>query len=334
LTTIDDILARLSKNTSDKYRIAKDISKEFVPTASLGLNRLLGGGVGIGKQSTFWGNESAGKSAFWLQSIGVNQALGRGCAYIDAEKTFDRDWAGRLGVNTDELLVSQVSSISDYTDIAIDFIKAGVEIIVVDSTSALMPKSFFEDDGTLKDFDRTGQIGQFARELGQSCRMIQGENFSCAMIHISQVRMDLAGFKPGMKASGGKEAGHADSLRVRMFSSKSDTVAIKGNIHVGDQIMEEQIGRKVTWTIDKNKQNGHFGTGDYDLYFRGDSVGIDKLGELLDYGIKYGIVQKGGAWLTMHTGERVQGRAKAVEYLRENEEAVAKLEAEILGQPI
>lgn len=332
MTTIDDILARLGKNTSDKYRIAKDISKEFVPTASLGLNRLLGGGVGVGKQSTFWGNESAGKSAFWLQSIGVNQALGRVCAYIDAEKTFDRDWAGRLGVNTDELLVSQVSSISDYTDVAIDFIKAGVEIIVVDSTSALMPKSFFED-GELKAFENTGQIGQFARELGQSCRMIQGENFTCAMVHISQVRMDLAGFKPGMKASGGKEAGHADSLRVRMFSSKSDTVAIKGNIQVGDQIMEEQIGRKVTWSIDKNKQNGHFGTGDYDLYFRGDSVGIDKYGELLDYGIKYGIVRKGGAWITIFD-EKFQGRPAAVEYLKNNEEVALKLEAEIIGQPI
>ncbi len=333
MTNIDDILARLSKNTSDKYRIAKDISKDYVPTASLGLNMLLGGGVGIGKQSTFWGNESAGKSAFWLQSIGINQAAGRGCGYIDAEKTFDRDWARRLGVNVDELLVSQVSSIGDYTDITVDFIKAGVEIIVVDSTSALMPKSFFED-GELKAFENTGQIGQFARELGQASRMIQGENFTCAMVHISQVRMDLAGFKPGMKASGGKEVGHADSLRVRMFSSKSDTAAIKGNIQVGDHIMEETIGRKVTWSIDKNKVNGHFGTGDYDLYFRGDSVGIDKYGELLDYGIKYGSVQKGGAWLTMPDGTRLQGRPKAVEYLRDNEEAVLKLEAEILAQPI
>lgn len=333
MTDIDDILAKLSKNTSDKYRIAKEISKEYVPTASLGLNMLLGGGVGIGKQSTFWGNESAGKSAFWLQSIGVNQKLGKGCAYIDAEKTFDKDWAARLGVNTDELLVSQVSSISDYTDVAIDFIKAGVEIIVVDSTSALMPKSFFEDDGTLKEFDRTGQIGQFARELGQSCRMIQGENFTCAMIHISQVRMDLAGFKPGMKASGGKEAGHADSLRVRMFSSKSDTTAIKDKLTIGGQLMEETVGRKVTWSIDKNKVNGHFGTGDYDLYFRGEDVGIDRVGELLDYGLKYGLVNKGGAWISIGD-QKFQGRPATIAYLKENEEAAEKLEAEILGQSI
>jgi len=333
LTDIDDILAKLSKNTNEKYRLARDISKDYIPTASIGLNMLLGGGVGIGKQTTFYGNESAGKSAFWLQSIGLNQKLGRVCAYIDAEKTFDPHWAQRLGVNTDELLVSQVSSIGDYTDVAHDFIKAGVEIIVVDSTSALMPKSFFEDDGTLKEFDRTGQIGQFARELGQSCRMLQGENFTCAMIHISQVRMDLAGFKPSMKASGGKEVGHADSLRVRLMSSKSDTTAIKGEVALGNTIVQENVGRKVKWYIEKNKMNGHFGEGEYDLYFRNQHVGIDRISEVLDYGIKYGTVRKGGAWIYIGE-EKFQGQPKAVEYLRQNPDVFEKMEVELLGQSV
>jgi len=333
LTTIDDILARLGKNTSDKYRIAKEISKDTLPTASLGLNMLLGGGLGVGKQTTIYGNESAGKSAFCLQTIGINQRLGTVCAYIDAEKTFDKDWAARLGVNTDELIVSQVSSISDYTDIAIDFIKAGVGLITVDSTSALMPKSFFEDDGTLKEFDRTGQIGQFAKELGQSCRMIQGENFTCAMVHISQVRMDLAGFKPGMKASGGKEAGHADSVRIKTMSSKSDDNSIKDKINIGGNLTETQIGRKVKWTIEKNKQNGRYGVDFYDLYFRGDFVGIDRAGEILDFGQRFGLITRGGSWYTIGE-ERFQGRDKAIKYLRDNEEAALKLEAEILGQPI
>lgn len=333
MTNIDDILARLSKNTSDKYRIAKDISKDYIPTASLGLNRLLGGGVGIGKQSTFWGNESAGKSAFWLQSIGVNQALGRACAYIDVEKTFDKDWAQRLGVNTNELLVSQVSSIPEYTDLCIDFIKAGIEIIVVDSTSALMPKSFFED-GVLKDFEKTGQIGQFAKELGQSCRMIQGENFTCAMVHISQVRMDLAGFKPGMKASGGKEAGHADSVRIKMLSSKAEDNTIKDKINIGGQLIETQIGRKVKWTVDKNKQNGRYGEDFYNLFFRGDFVGIDSAGEVLAIGIKTGLIDARGSHYYIGEDKIGQGASKATKYLRENPEVVEKLEAEILGQPI
>jgi hypothetical protein len=145
--------------------------------------------------------------------------------------------------------------------------------------------------------------------------------------------MDLAGFKPAMKASGGKEVGHADTLRIRMLSSKSDTYSIKGKIEVAGQLMEENIGRKVKWSIEKNKQNGHFGEGDYDLYFRGSNVGIDRLGEVLDYGIKYGLVRKGGAWIYLYD-EKFQGRDKAADYLRENPEVVEKLEAEILGQPI
>lgn len=329
MTGIEEILARLSPQTKEKYRLARDISKDYIPTASMGLNLVLGGGVGIGKQSTFWGNESAGKSALWLQSIGLNQKLGRGCAYIDAEKTFDWKWATRLGVNTDELLVSQVASIGEMTDISHDFIKAGVELIVVDSTSALMPKSFY-DDGELKAFDKTGQIGQFARELGQACRMIQGENYSAAMVHISQVRMDLGNsFMPGMKSSGGKEVGHMDSLRVRLFSSQSEKQALLGQVKSGDLVLEERIGREVTWTVDKNKINGHYGTYKYDLYFRGDFVGVDRAGELVDWGVKYGAIAKGGAWFTI-LGERCQGRPNAVKYVRSNSQVADQLEKEIV----
>lgn len=332
MTNIDDIMSRLSKETLGKFRLGRDISKDFLPTASFGLNKQIGG-LGVGKQTTFWGNESAGKSAFLLETAGLNQRLSRGVAYIDAEKTFDYEWAARLGVNVDEIMVAQVSSIGDFADISHDFIRAGAELIVVDSTSALMPKSFFED-GELKAFDKTGQIGQFARELGQACRMIQGENYTAAMVHLSQVRMDLGNsFMPGMKPSGGKETGHADSLRVRMFSSKSEKQAIMGKMSYGDVIIEEQIGRKVTWTIDKNKVNGRYGNGEFDLYVLGDKVGVDKTGEVLDYGIKYGLIEKGGAWLTV-AGERLQGRNKALDYLNSNPEVIEKIEAQILEKSL
>lgn len=327
MTNINDILAKLSKDSLSKFRLGRDISKDFLPTASYGLDRKVGG-LGVGKQSTFWGNESCGKSAFFLETAGINQKLGRGVGYFDVEGTFDPDWATRLGVDVDELLVAQVSSIGDYADLANDWIKAGVELIIVDSTSALMPKSFF-DEGEMKSFDKTGQIGQFARELGQSSRMIQGSNYSAALVHISQVRMDLGNsFMPGMKPSGGKETGHADSLRIRMFSSKSEKQAIMGNVFYGDIPVQEQIGRKVTWTVDKNKVNGKYGQGEYDLYVLGNKVGIDRNGEVLDYAIKYGVVEKGGAWLTVE-GERLQGRTKALDYLENNPEIVEKLIASI-----
>lgn len=323
-------MARLSKDTLAKVRLASEIKKDFIPTPSLGINMSVGG-FAIGKQTTIWGNESAGKSAIAIQAAAMAQAQDRGVAYFDVEKTLDPDWIRRLGADPDQMALSQVSSIGEYTDLAHDLIKAGVELIVVDSTSQLMPKSFY-DEGEMKAFDNTGQIGQFAREMGQAGRMIQGQNFSAAIVHISQVRMDLAGFKPGMKASGGKEVGHADSLRIKIFSGRGENYALSGKIQYGDNLIEEQIGRKVTWVTEKNKVNGHYGNGTYDLYFLGDHVGVDKIGELIEYGKKYGIIE-GSTWLTVY-GEKFQGKANTVNYLRDNPEIAEKLEAEILAKSI
>lgn len=327
MTDIDEIMSRLSKDTLAKFRRGTDISKEFIPSPSFGLNQLIGGGFGVGKLTTLWGNESAGKSAHALQTSAIAQRQGLGVGYFDAEKTFDPVWARKLGVNTDEIFVSQVSSISDYADVCNDWIKAGVSLISLDSTSALMPKSFFEND-EMKPFENTGQIGQFAKELGQANRMVQGTNFSAALINISQVRMDLAGFKPSMKASGGKEVGHQDSLRVRLFSSKSEDKALKGEVFG----MQEIIGRTVTWSIDKNKMNGRYGSGTYALYTQGDFIGIDKASELLEYGKRYNIVE-GSTWLSIY-GEKFQGGAKAAAHIRENPEVAEKLEAEIIAKSV
>lgn len=331
--SVDDIFASLDKDTLSMVRRGRDISKEKIPTASFGINNLLDGGLSIGKQHTFWGNEQAGKSALMLQTIALNQKLGNVCAYIDAEHSFDYEWAERLGVDVDNILVSQASTISDVADLQVKFIRAGARLIVIDSTSALMPKSFFKE-GEMKDFDKAGQIGQLAKDLGQMCKMVQGVNFSCAIVHISQVRMDLGNaFMPGMKPTGGKETEHSDSFRVRLFSSKSEKQAIMGNIQRGGMLIEERIGRNVTWNIDKNKINGKYGTGEYSLYTLGEHVGIDRASELLAYGIKFGIIVKGGAWYTIYD-ERFQGDNKAKAYIRENAEVAEKLEAEINAQSI
>ena len=224
----------------------------------------------MGKQHTFWGNEQAGKSAVMLQTVGVNQALGHTCAYIDVEKTFDEEWATRLGVDTDKLIISQASTISDVANLQIKLIQSGVRLIVIDSTSFLQPKSFF-DDGEVKAFDKAGQIGQYAKDMGQMCKMVNGVNYSTAICHISQVKMDLGNsFMPGMKPDGGKATEHADSVRIRLFSSKSEKQAIMGKIQRGSMLIEERMGRKVTWSIDKNKVNGRYGTGEYELYVLGD----------------------------------------------------------------
>jgi hypothetical protein len=133
---------------------------------------------------------------------------------------------------------------------------------------------------------------------------------------------------PGLKAAGGMESGHTDQLRVRMFSSKSEKQAIMGQVQRGGILIEERIGRVVTWSIDKNKLNGTYGTGTYNLHVLGDFVGVDRASELLAYGIRYGVVSKGGAWFTIY-GERVQGEPKAIGYIRAHPEVAEKLEADI-----
>lgn len=328
MTTIDDILAGLDKETLKMVRRGKDITKEKIPTASFGINGILGGGLSIGKQHTIWGNEQSGKSCLMLQTIAVNQALGNPCAYIDAEHTFDHEWAESLGVDTNNLLVTQASTISDVADLQVKMITQGMRLVVIDSTSALMPKSFFKE-GEMKDFDKAGQIGQLAKDLGQMCKMVQGINFSCAVVHISQVRMDLGNsFMPGMKPTGGKETEHSDSFRARLFSSKSEKQAIMGNVQRGPMLIEERIGRKVTWSIDKNKINGRYGTGEYALYTQGNNLGISRGSELVAYGIKYGVIEKGGAWYTVY-GERFQGETKVLQHIEENDNVADKLEQDI-----
>lgn len=332
MVNIDELLARLSSNTLTKFKMGRDITNDVVPTASIGLNMMIGGGFGKGKQTTIFGNQSAGKSALLMQTIAMNQK-DIGCAYLDTEKSWDNRWARKLGVDVDAIPVSRVSSISDMADICNDWVKAGFELIVVDSTSSLMPKSFYED-GEYKSFDKTGQIGQFAGQLGQACRMVQGTNFNTAFVNISQIRMDLGNsFMPGIKASGGKEMEHLDSLRIKLFSSKSEKQAITGEVMRGGQLMQESIGRRVTWTIDKNKINGRFGTGSYDLITQGESVGIDRAAEVLDYATLFGLIDKRGAWFFFGE-EKAQGRPAAIEFLKENSDIREKLEVELADKSI
>lgn len=328
--SFEDIMAGLDKKTKAMVKIGSEINRDAVPTASYNLNKLLGGGFRKGKQHTLWGGEQVAKTGFMLCTAGINQALGENVAWIDAEHSFDPVWARRLGADPDRIAVSEVSTISELTDLQVTLVKSGFDLIVVDSTSALMPKSFVDKDGELKDFGSTGQLGQMAKDLGQMCKMIQGINYSCAIVHISQARVDVG--SPAMtkpfKPTGGKEVEHTDALRIRLTSSKSDAKAIMGDVQYGNNIIEEKIGIPVTWKIDKNKINGRYGAGDYDFYTGGEFVGVDKAGELLDTAVTFGIVDRGGAWYTIF-GERAQGRPAAVKLLRENSDLLEKIVVEL-----
>lgn len=328
--SFEDIMASLDKDTLSKVKIGSEISRDIIPTASYNLNQLLGGGFRKGKQHTLWGGEQSAKTGFMLQTAGINQKRGENIAWIDAEHSFDPEWAYKLGCDPDRIAVTEASTIAEVTDLQVKFIRKGFDLIVIDSTGALMPKSYIDKDGEIKDFADTAQMGAVAKDLGQMCKMIQGINYTCAVVHISQARVDVG--SPAMtkpyKPIGGKEVEHTDSLRIRLMSSKSEAKAIMGATQYGMHLVQEKHGIPVTWKIDKNKINGKYGSGDYDFYTGGPHIGLDTAGEILDTAVTFGIVDKGGAWYTVF-GERKQGRSAAVKHLRANPEVLDKIDSEL-----
>ena len=157
---IDDILAALDPKTRARVKAAQDVKVEKQKTPSIGLNMALKGGLGYGRQVLVWGNKSAGKSSFCLQMIALAQKEGKTCAWIDAEASYDQAWAEMLGVDSSSLIYSPAKTVNDMVDVATKLMDAGVDIIVVDSISALLPAIYFEKDGNeMKDLQDTKQIG-------------------------------------------------------------------------------------------------------------------------------------------------------------------------------
>lgn len=323
---IDEILARLNPKTAASFRKASEIKNELLPTPSLGLNRAIGG-VGYGRQTMLWGNRSGGKTAFCLQLAARAQADGKGVAWIDAEKNFDPAWASRMGVQED-MMVSKISSIADMADAGHDLIRAGIDLMIVDSISTLLPQSFFVE-GEMKALADTGQIGTFSKNMGQAVNMLNNVNEHTALVLISQVRNQIGSYGASISPMGGKAVEHMNSTIIKLWSNPNEKEAIKGDTHEGDLIFQRPIGRPVTWTVEKNRGPGMNFSGSYDLYFAGDFVGVDRVGEVIDTSVEFGLIKKGGAWYTVGE-ERFQGRAKAVEYLRNNHDIELELYDKIL----
>ena len=289
----------------------------------------LKGGFGYGRQVMIWGNKSSGKSSFCLQMIGLAQKAGKTCAWIDAEASYDPDWATKLGVDSTQLIYSPAKTINDMVDVAQQLMEAGVDIIVVDSISALLPAIFFEKDSDeLKNLQDTMQIGAEAKAMTHAVKMLNYANKETLLVFISQQRNSFGSMHATHIPTGGMAVKFFSSTIVKLWSTEADAKAIKMDIPVGDKLIEHKVGRPVNWVIDYNKTGPMGESGQYDFYFQGETVGVDSVGEVLDVAEMMGIVQKGGAWYTVN-GERFQGRARAVEYLKENPDVVTKLKGEI-----
>jgi len=325
----EEILAKLEPKTRARLQLATTVNVEKQKTPSIGLTMGLKGGLGFGRQVLIWGNKSAGKSSFCLQMIGDAQKAGKTCAWIDAEASYDPVWAAKLGVDSENLIYSPAKSINDMVDVAQQLMEAGVDIIVVDSISALLPAIYFEKDSSdLKKLEDTKQIGAEAKDMTHAVKMLNYANKSTLLVLISQQRNQFGSMHASHIPTGGMAVKFFSSTVIKLWASEADANAIKSGIKVGDKIIEQKVGRPVNWIIDYNKTGPMGLSGSYDFYFQGEQVGVDSVGETLDVAEMMGIVQKGGAWYTVNE-ERFQGRTKAIEYLRENSDVVKKLEKEI-----
>ena len=326
---IDSILSKLDPKTRQRVQSAQNVKVDRQRTPSIGLNMALRGGLGYGRQTLVWGNKSAGKSSFCLQLIALAQKDGKTCAWIDSEDSYDPDWAESLGVDSSSLIHSPAKTVNDMVDVATKLMDAGVDIIVVDSISALLPAIYFEKDGNeMKNLQDTKQIGAEAKDMTHAVKMLNYANKNTLLILISQQRNQFGSMHASHIPTGGMAVKFFSSTVIKLWSSEAEANAIKAGIKVGDKIIEQRVGRPVNWIIDYNKLGPPNLSGQYDFYYQGNVLGVDSFGETLDVAEMCGIVEKGGAWYTVN-GERFQGRAKAVAYLKENQDVVDKLIGEI-----
>jgi recombination protein RecA len=328
----EEFLSQLEPSLRKRLSNATDVEITKQKTPSPSLNNALRGGFAYGRQVLVWGNKSAGKSSFCLQMIGEAQKEGKLCAWIDAEQSFDPIWAQKLGVDTDKLIYSEARTINDMVDVATQLMKAKVDILIVDSISALLPAIYFEKDSAeLKQLENTKQIGAEAKDMTNAVKMLNYANNQEAktlLVLISQQRNNIGAMYASHMPTGGQAVKFFSSTVIKLWSSESENQAIKGKITVGDKLIESKIGRIVNWHVDFNKTGPAFISGSYDFYFGSEEIGIDKVADLVDTAELVGVIEKGGAWYTVFE-ERLQGRTKVIEYLKQNPDKLKELESKL-----
>ena len=289
----------------------KDI--EATSTGSLGLDIALGiGGLPKGRIIEIYGPESSGKTTLTLHVVAEEQKKGGVCAFVDAEHALDPQYAKKLGVDLDELLISQPDTGEQALEITDTLVRSGaVNLVVVDSVAALTPKS--ELEGDMGD----SNVGVQARLMSQAMRKLTGSiaRSNCMVIFINQIRMKI-GVKFGSPetTTGGNALKFYSSVRldIRRIGAIKDRYEVVGN----------QTRVKVV----KNKVAPPFKQVEFDIMY---GEGISKMGELLDLGVKAGVVDKSGAWFS-YGDERIgQGRENAKNYLKENTRVALEIEDKI-----
>jgi recombination protein RecA len=286
---------------------------DVVSTGSIGLDIALGiGGLPRGRITEIYGPESSGKTTLALQVIAEAQKLGGTCAIIDAEHALDPGYAKKLGVDVDNLLISQPDAGEQALEIADTLVRSNaVDVLVVDSVAALVPRA--ELEGEMGDT----HVGLQARLMSQALRKLTGSisKSRCVVIFINQIRMKIGVMFGSPETTTGGNA-------LKFYASVRLDIRRIGQIKDKEDIVGNQTRVKVV----KNKMAPPFRQVEFDIMY---GEGISKLGELLDLGVAGNLVEKSGAWFS-YDGQRIgQGRENSKIFLRDNKEMGAKLEAQI-----
>ena len=302
-----------------------DAPRESIPaisTGSLGLDIALGiGGLPKGRIVEIYGPESSGKTTLTLQTISECQKAGGTAAFIDAEHALDPVYAGKLGVNVDDLLVSQPDTGEQALEIADMLVRSGsVDILVVDSVAALTPRA--EIEGDMGDT----HVGLQARLMSQALRKITGniKRSNCLVIFINQIRMKIGVMFGNPETTTGGNA-------LKFYSSVRLDIRRIGSVKQGDEV----IGNETRVKVVKNKVSPPFRQAEFQVMY---GQGIYHMGEVLDLGVQEGLVEKSGAWYS-YSGQRIgQGKANAAQFLDENrvmaDEIEKMLRDRLLASPV
>src|SRR5271154_4513275 len=301
-------IMRLGKNQ-------KAVEIETVPTGSLGLDIALGvGGLPRGRAIEIYGPESSGKTTLTLHVIAEAQKKGGVCAFVDAEHALDPIYARKLGVKLDDLLISQPDTGEQALEITDTLVRSGaIDVLVIDSVAALTPRA--EIEGEMGD----SQPGLQARLMSQALRKLTASisRSNTMVIFINQIRMKIGVMYGSPETTSGGNA-------LKFYASVRLDIRRIGAIKVRDEI----IGNNVRVKVVKNKVAPPFREVEFDIMY---GQGISKLGEIIDLGVKAGVIEKSGSWFSFNSQRIGQGRDNVREFLKANPDVAAEIESAVRG---
>lgn len=313
---LSQIEKNYGKGSVMKLGQRQEMNVESISTGSVGLDVALGvGGVPKGRIIEIFGPESSGKTTLTLHAIAEAQKQGGTCAFIDAEHALDPVYAKKLGVNIDDLIISQPDTGEQALEIADTLVRSGaVDMLIVDSVAALVPKA--EIDGEMGD----SHMGLQARLMSQALRKLTASSSrtNCTIIFINQLRMKIGVMFGSPETTTGGNA-------LKFYASVRIDIRRIGSI----KDKEEVIGNQTRVKIVKNKVSPPFRTVEFDIMY---GAGISKEGELIDLGVKSGFVEKSGSWFSYGEIRIGQGRENAKQYMKDNPDIAKELENKIKTQ--